>query len=380
MTDLLRCALPAQPDPALADAIAWPKLHGAAVQALAEARKRPSHAAGILSKWFRKARWLGSKERPIVQEAVYGVIRHESFLNRAGAWEDTERVEVWGKLVGGDRFEDMQPLSPAEDYASALSLGYRVAKEWLDRLGADEAAALGAAMAARAPLTLRANRLKVTREALAARLEDEGVTTHPTERAPDGLHVVGRVNLQGLGSFRDGWFEVQDEASQLLVNAVPINKGDRVLDLCAGAGGKALGLAARRANVTAYDIRDSALRELVKRANRAGAPIAIDTPAPAPVVLVDAPCSGTGRLRRDPALRWGLEAGAKVDAQAEILSGAAELVEPGGALVYATCSLLAEENDHPAPGPDFVEEDRQWLWPQREGTDGFFWVTWRRGG
>ena len=375
--DLLRCALPARPDPDLAHAIARPKLAGAAEQALAAARANRAYAAGVLAKWFRKNRWLGSKERPVVQEAVYGVIRHEALLTRAGAWDDAARVAAWGRLVGGDRFDALAPSTPAEDYATALSLGFRVAREWLEHLGPADAAALGAALSERAPLTLRANRLKVTREALAARLADEGVETAPTPHAPDGLFVLGRANLQGLESFRDGWFEVQDEASQLLVQAVPVDKDQRVLDLCAGAGGKSLGLAARRTRVTAFDVRDDALRELVKRARRAGAEIDIDEPQPAPVVLVDAPCSGTGRLRRDPALRWGLEPGALIDEQADILAGAAELVEPGGALVYATCSLLADENGHAAPD-GFEETERRWLWPHRDGTDGFFWVVWRR--
>lgn len=375
--DLLRCCLPDAPAPALAEAIQREKLLSGAVQALKAARQVRANPAGALSRWFRKNRWLGSKERPIVQEAAYGVIRHENLLTRAGAWEDADRVAAWGRLMAGERFPELASTTPAEDYATALSIGFRIASEWLERLGPEGAAALGGALSGRAPLTIRANRLKTDRDALAARLAEEGITTAPTAQAPDGLHITQRANLQALDSFREGWFEVQDEASQILVEAVPVEPGQRVLDLCAGAGGKSLGLAARGARVTAFDVRDDALRELVKRAERSGAPIAIDEPSAAPVVLVDAPCSGTGRLRRDPALRWGLEAGAHVPVQQELLAAAASLVEPGGCLVYATCSLLGEENDHPAP-EGFVEQERRWLWPHHDGTDGFFYAIWRR--
>lgn len=375
--DLLRCGLPTEPVPFLAEAIARPKLQDGAAQALAAARKQPRYAAGVLAKWFRKARWLGSKERPVVQEAVFGVVRHEHLLTRAGAHTDEDRIAAWGRLIGGDRFEGIDNTAPAEDFATALSLDYQTAAEWLDVLGPQEAAAFGAALSRRAPLCLRTNLLKTNRDALQARLEDEGIQTRHTHAAPHGLIVEGKANLQALQSFRDGWFEVQDEASQLLVEALPVEPGQRVLDLCAGAGGKSLGLAARRARVTAFDIRDDALRELVKRARRAGAAIDIDEPKPAPVVLVDAPCSGTGRLRRDPALRWGLEPGALVQEQQEILAAAAELVEPGGLLAYATCSLLEAEND-PVRPDGFEDVGHQWLWPHRDQTDGFFWAFFRR--
>ncbi len=376
--DLLRCALPAEPQPELAEAITRPKLRDGATQALAAARKQPRYAAGVLAKWFRKARWLGSKERPVVQEAVYGVIRHEHLLTRAGAHTDPDRIDAWGRLVGGDRFAAVSNTEPAEDFSTALSIGYQTAAAWLEHLGPAEAAAFGAAVSGRAALCLRTNLLKTNRAALQARLEDEGIQTRLTREAAHGLVVDGKANLQALPSFRDGWFEVQDEASQLLIEALPVEPGQRVLDLCAGAGGKSLGLAARRAKVTAFDVRDDALRELVKRARRAGAGIDIDEPKPAPVVLVDAPCSGTGRLRRDPALRWGLEPGALIEDQQAILAAAAELVEPGGLLAYATCSLLEAENSPSVP-PGFTEVERRWLWPHRDQTDGFFWAFFRRG-
>ncbi len=382
--DLLRAALPAEPDPALATAAERPRLREAALEALAAARSDHRRAASVLSRWFRKTRWLGSRDRPVVSAAVFGIIRHEHLLLRAGARSAEDLHAGWCRLAAGDRFAEIAALSPAEDLATALTLPYPVAAEWLTALGAQGAAALAASLTSQAPVTLRANALECSREQLAARLAEEGVTTRPTEQARCGLHVEGRRPLTGLRSFREGWFEVQDEASQLLAEAIPLQPGQQVLDVCAGAGGKSLALAARGARVQAWDIRDRALRELARRAERAGADVEIGPPEePAPVVLVDAPCSGVGRLRRDPALRWGLEVGAHVELQRQLLAEASEWVAPGGLLVYATCSLLSCENRHAptqdwSPG-DWTQTDERWLWPHAGGTDGFFWRMWRQG-
>lgn len=380
--DLLRCALPTEPDERLATVASKPFLRDAALEALGVARKKPAWATPALARFFRRARRLGSRDRRLVQDAVLGVIRHESFLLRAGLRGDEALLEGWGRLVAGDRFDDLAPGRPAEDYAAALSVGYRIARDWLELLGPDEAAAFAQAVNQRADVNLRANRIRCDREDLADRLAEEGVRTQPHPLAPDGLVVEGRANLTALRSFQDGWFEVQDASSQLLCEAIPVIKGQRLVDVCAGAGGKSLALAARGARVEAWDIREKALDELERRAFRAGARVRVQEPTPAPIVLVDAPCSGTGRLRRDPALRWGLEQGRHLDAQAELVEGAARLVEPGGLLVYATCSLLAEENAHAPPtgagGWELVESRE--LWPHRDGTDGFAWRTWRRTG
>lgn len=382
--DLLRCGLPASPDPALADAIAWPRRRRVALDALEAARARPSHASPILSQFFREDRRLGAKDRPVVTEAVYGVIRHEGLLDRLGATDDEARVEGWRRIVAGDRLPELESRGALADYAAALSLPEPIAAEWLDRLGVEEAAQLGAALAGRAPLVLRANRARVSREALARRLLAAGVATEPCARAPDGLRVLGRVNATALPGFREGLFEVQDEASQRLVEAmIPLlaeqGPRPRALDLCAGAGGKTLALAARGARVRAHDARSHALDELVRRARRAELVdlVRVGAPRPAPLVLVDAPCTGTGRLRRDPALRWGLRPDAFLAIQASLLAQGAALVEPGGVLVYATCSMLSAENAH-EPGPGWERIEAVELWPHRDGTDGFAWRIWRR--
>ncbi len=381
--DLLRCALPAEPDPELAARARRPFLRDAALEALAAARAEPRRATPVLARWFRKARRLGSRDRKVVAEAVYGVIRHEHLLLRAGARAPEELHEGWCRLVEGWRLPELPAASPAEDLATALSLPWPLAREWVDRLGVEEAARLGAALSRRAPVVLRANRARTDRDALAARLAEEGVTTRPFPGLPDALVVEGTVQVEALPAWREGLFEVQDASSQALVEAVAAAADGRpVLDLCAGAGGKSLGLAARGLPVRAFDTREDALGRLRRRAGRAGLSVEVGPPRPAPVVLVDAPCSGTGRLRREPALRWRLELGAHRPLQRALLAQAAELVEPGGLLVYATCSLARADNDHapPADGPAFEPVEERWLWPHRDGTDGFAWRTWRRVG
>ena len=378
-TDLLRCALP-EPDAELAAFSRRPFIRTAALEALKAARKRPSHATPALAHFFRTTRRLGSRDRRTVQEAVYGVIRHQGILLRAGLHTDEDLLEGWARLMEGETFPELAPGRPAEDLASALSVGYRLAAGWLERLGDVEAAALARALQGRPAVHLRANRLRCDRDALAERLSGEGVETTRLDGTPDGLAVVGRANLQASPSFREGWFEVQDASSQRFCAALPLGRGQRVVDVCAGAGGKSLALAARGARVEAWDIRDDALRELDRRAARAGAEIRIEEPSPAPVVLVDAPCSSTGRLARDPALRWGLEQDRHLAVQRELLDAASALVEPGGVLAYSTCSLVAAEQAHTPPddtGPWRLEEDVV-LWPHESGTDGFSWRFWRR--
>lgn len=377
--DLLRCALP-DADPALAAFSRRPFIREAALEALAAARKRPSHATPALAHYFRTTRRLGSRDRRTVQEAVYGVIRHEGILLRAGLHTDPDLLDGWARLMEGDTFPDIAPGRPAEDLAAALSVGYRLAAGWLERLGPDPAAALARALQSRPAVHLRANRLRCARAALVERLSEEGIETAPIDGLSDGLALVGRANLAASPAFRDGWFEVQDASSQRFCAALPLERGQRVVDVCAGAGGKSLALAARGARVEAWDIREDALEELDKRARRAGADITITEPTGAPLVLVDAPCSSTGRLARDPALRWGLEQDRHLDAQAELLEAAAALVEPGGRLAYATCSLVAAEQAQAPPDERgaWIREQDTVLWPHESGTDGFSWRVWRR--
>jgi 16S rRNA (cytosine967-C5)-methyltransferase len=277
-------------------------------------------------------------------------------------------------------------------------------------------------MAMPAPLDIRANLLKTTRESARTALAAEGIETEPTPFSPWGLRVPDRRPVTATGAFRDGLVEVQDEGSQLIVLLTGARAGMRVADYCAGAGGKTLALAAamgNRGRITACDVSAKRLEGAVRRLRRAGVDNAErhllepgDRWAKRRAgafdrVLVDAPCTGTGTWRRNPhaRLRTGpaelLELLLK---QAAILDAAAGLVRPGGGrLVYATCSLLPAEDEEQvraflARHPDFSLLPPSVAWaeagmsepppgegeflltsPARHGTDGFFAAILKRG-
>ena len=261
------------------------------------------------------------------------------------------------------------------------------------------------------PITLRVNRLRTTRDALGERLRSEGLETRPGALSPLALHVVGpRPNLYGLASLREGLFEVQDEGSQLLGLLVEARPGETVLDLCAGAGGKTLLLGAALENqgrLLAYDPDAERLERLLQRRARAGVSNIHVLRAPpdgvlADRVLVDAPCSELGSLRRGPDLRFRIDPGALARlprVQFDILARARRLVRPGGRLVYATCTLHHAENEAVvsaflreapefrlvAPGagwldPSCVRDGFLFCAPHLHGTDGFFAAVLERVG
>jgi len=372
MTDLLRSALPAEIDEALLGAIERDWIVKQAVDGLAEARRAPSFATVNLARWFRKNRSLGSRDRRLVADLVHGVIRHEALLLRAGARDSEALVKGAGAIAAGERYESLDAHTPAEDFATALNVPGPVAGEWLETLGVEGAAALAACMNRRPPVDIRVNTLKTDRPSLQASLKEEGVETTLGDEIETHLEVIGRANLLNTQAFRDGLFEVQDRSSQAMCAALPLSPGMTVVDLCAGAGGKSLALAARGVMVRATDVRSRALDELKKRTRRAGASVVVEQPSQADMVLVDAPCSGSGRLRRNPAIRWGLTDQRHLRTQAELMLEASDFVRPGGMLVYATCSLFSRENEHPTP-PGFKATASQTLWPHIDGSDGFYW-------
>jgi 16S rRNA (cytosine967-C5)-methyltransferase len=299
--------------------------------------------------------------------------------------------------------------------------------DWLaERLAAalDPAAleSLGAALLRPAPLDLRVNLLRTDPAAALAALAAEGIAAQPLAIAPLALRVEGKPGLERTAAFRDGLVEVQDAGSQLLAHLVAPRRGQTVVDFCAGAGGKTLALAALlrgSGQVFACDVSAARLSRMRARLARSGAsnvqPFGIDSERDpkldrlagrADAVLVDAPCSGTGTLRRNPDLKWRFDPGslpALGASQRAILAAAARLVRPGGALIYATCSLLPEENDavrrhfeHEHPGwvaesaaeslarqsvrlPATAEVDGALsLRTDLHGTDSFYAVRWLR--
>jgi 16S rRNA (cytosine967-C5)-methyltransferase len=407
-----------------------------------------------LAEAFRSQRSLGSKERRFVSETLFGVVRHARRIDHglaaagvslATRAPDLERLVAYLLLEEGLSPHGAAELLPGVDWQRALAADAALADEpnpsrrlalrhslpdWLAaRLWADhgaEAEALAQELGRRAPMTVRANLLRGSRAELAAALAAERVATHPGELGPWALHCDTRANLFGLSAFRQGRFEVQDEGSQLCAELVAPPPRGLVIDYCAGAGGKTLAIAAMlgsRGRIIATDIDARKLAELRRRARRAGAsnvqaielssgeqaawPPALERlHGSADRVLVDAPCTGVGALRRNPEARWRLDPASPMRMAAteiEIASRALALVRPGGRLIYATCSVLAAENREVVRRllerhPDFSIMPVKEIWgkerasrvsdasgemlellPHRHGTDGFFAAVLRRG-
>ncbi len=398
-----------------------------------------------LSTTFRREKWLGAHERRFVGEVLYGLVRHLRRIDAALARgrktsrppRDLERLIallVLERLIEPARAARVVPeldwraaatiddaiagerrLAPRVALAASLPdwLAARLCADW-----GDEAEPLARALNQRAPMTVRANTLVLgpdPRDELALELARAGLETRAGRWCDTALIVESRTNLFGLEAFQRGAMEAQDEGSQLLAELATAGAGDRplVVDLCAGAGGKTLAMAARlagRGRIVAADVDARKLDELRRRARRArvsnaqalpiegGAwPPALDAVrGRADVVLVDAPCSGIGALRRNPEARWRLreaDLAGFAARQREILDGAVTLLAPGGRLVYATCTLLAVENEEVVAGlcaarPELarVPLDRVLgaraatlgrgsaftVAPHTHGTDGFF--------
>jgi 16S rRNA (cytosine967-C5)-methyltransferase len=391
-----------------------------------------------LATTFRKETWIGGHERRFISETLYGLVRHlrriDLALERGRRIKkpprDLERLLallVLDGLIEPARAAKLEPdldwraVQTVDDaIAGERKLARRIAlaaslPDWLaDQLVADwddEAEALALALNQRAPMTVRANSLVCDRDALAAELEREGLATHPARWSDTALVVDSRTNLFASAAFKRGAMEAQDEGSQLLADlAVPADPKSLVIDYCAGAGGKTLAIAARLANrgrIVATDVDGKKLEELRRRARRGhvsnAQAIAIDggrwpreldqLRAKADVVFVDAPCSGIGALRRNPEARWRLRAddiSAFAARQREIMAAAIQLAAPGARVVYATCSLLAAENDDVARSLAGVEpvalaqvlgDERATalgrngaftVAPHTHGTDGFY--------
>jgi len=303
-----------------------------------------------------------------------------------------------------DALATPEPDDPAERLALRRSLPLWLAQRWIDQLGLAEADALAEASNRPAPACLRANRLRIDRERLQRRLAKEGVPSRLSDWAPDGLVLLGRGNLFGLDAWREGLFEVQDEASQRAAHRLGVQPDETVVDLCAGSGGKTLALAAAMrldgtatsGRLIAVDIDGQRLTNQRVRLQRAGVvgveqrcgdategPLLADLDGRCDAVLVDAPCSELGVLRRSPDARWRLQPG-EIDRwaalQRRLLARGRRLVRPGGRLLYATCSIDRAENEAVAwPLPSgWSDEGSETLWPHRQGCDGFFAALSRR--
>ncbi len=401
----------------------------AAAEALTLALKFDRPADSVLHDFFREHRSLGGRDRAFVADSVYGVLRRKRTADHLAPDAAPRHLLLayLARVCGASVRELAGATNPNEQSWLAqvkaapldgLSLAARAElPDWAaERLGRqhDEAAliALARGLNEPAPMDLRVNMLKTDREAVRRELAESGIEAAPTPYSPAGLRVRERPALNRHRLFLEGEIEVQDEGSQILCHLVAPRRQELVVDFCAGAGGKSLMLGAMmhsQGRLYAFDISTARLNRLKPRLKRSGLsnlfPHSIDSENDIRVkrlagkidrVLVDAPCSGLGTLRRNPDLKWRQsprsveELKAK---QAAILRAAARLVKPGGRLIYATCSLLAEENEEIVGV--FLKERAEFrqldcatilrearipldtgpflrLFPHVHGTDGFF--------
>ncbi|QHE75389.1 RsmB/NOP family class I SAM-dependent RNA methyltransferase [Hydrogenophaga sp. PBL-H3] len=397
-------------------------------------------ADAVVARHFRENRSLGSRERATLSDTVYSILRQRlkfEWLARSGSGSKWRRLAILA--FPGDRDFIKSALTESEktwlDHCDAVTDADLMAPhrhnlpEWLatalrEQVG-DEFDALVASLNLPASLDLRVNVLKAKREAVLASLQKAGLSGAATPYSPLGIRLQGKPSLAKLPAFTEGEVEVQDEGSQLLALLLDAKRGEMVVDFCAGAGGKTLAIGAAMRNsgrLYAFDTSGHRLDALKPRLARSGLsnvhPVAIAHERDDRIkrlagkidrVLVDAPCSGLGTLRRSPDLKWRQTpqtVAAQAELQLAILNSAARLLKPGGRLVYATCSLLKQENEEvcaafeaahaefevvPAAGLlDTAQvqnaaslcqgDEGRWLrlWPHRHATDGFFAAVWRK--
>lgn len=386
-------------------------------------------ADAVLSRYFRERHVLGPQDRAFVAEAVFGVLRRKMLFDHL-APQATPRqlVLLWLTRIAGFSGREVAGLCTAEEKQwlnatraqqnAAMPLSVEAdLPEWIvARLLQDHdetfIRALGRTLQESAPLDLRVNTLRATREAVLEKLAADGIAATPTPWSPIGVRIKGKPSISRHPLFTSGAVEVQDEGSQLLGYLLAPRRSDLVVDFCAGAGGKTLMLGAlmhSQGRIYAFDVSPKRLEHLKPRLKRSGLsnlhPLVIAHENDTKVkrlagkidrVLVDAPCSGLGTLRRNPDLKFRQSPQAVTELvakQTAILKSAARLLKLGGRLVYATCSLLPEENqqivaDFLAIHPDFITLDcadllrRQGIalecgqhfqiWPHIHHTDGFF--------
>lgn len=360
-----------------------------------------AHAEKTLGGWARRSRFAGSKDRAALRDHVFGVLRcWRSYAALGGA--GTGRGLMVGALraQGSDPEEFFtgeghapEPLSAAERAAGSAPTGAARLDlpDWLWPLfeaslgDAAEDAAL--ALRSRAPVMLRVNLRQGDSAQAIAHLANEGIVAQPHDIASTALHVTeGERKISGSACYNDGLVELQDGSSQAAMARLEIAPGARVMDYCAGGGGKVLALAARvEGAFFAHDTAPQRMKDLPVRAKRAGVRVDIVETArlrdegPFDLVLCDAPCSGSGTWRRTPEAKWALtpeRLNELTSIQRQILQDAAPLVTPGGVLAYATCSLFADENQ--ATISHFLNKNPEWeiidetRFAISEAGDGFY--------
>ena len=379
----------------------------AVVESLEQIFQEKKYADKVIEKTLKKDTRWGARDRKFIAETTYDIVRWYRFFRSV---TNAKGDDFWTLLAAWCASRDID----LPDWKEFSGIPYRQFKEkvtqnhpvrkinesipdWLDELGEQE---LGkrwdaelTALNEEAKVVLRVNTLKTTLPELQQKLEEQEVFTEVDKRFPDALILEERQNVFQLPEFKEGLFEVQDAGSQAISQFVNPTPGARIIDACAGGGGKTLHLAAlskSKGKIIAMDTEQWKLDELKKRARRAGVSTVearlIDSSKvikrlekTADVVLLDVPCSGIGVLKRNPDAKWKLSPAFVDDvkkAQQEILSSYSMMVKPGGTLVYATCSVLYSENEEQikkfvTENESFELKEEKRIWPS-EGFDGFY--------
>jgi 16S rRNA (cytosine967-C5)-methyltransferase len=418
--------------------------HTQEVLRLIRSSERPADA--VIDSFFRSHKYLGSHDRRFIAETTYGTLRHlrlceavvqqtmgssansisednayslliAAYLISIEKRNDISENSIPSTLKNSQlrhqikdilqKFRSVEwkfPAGNVERLALQYSFQVWMVEKFVSQYGQLEAEELCQSLNLQAPLAIRVNTLKTTVDTCRQQLQEEGIDTAIVPNTPCALLLRKRVNVFSLKSFKQGLFEVQDVGSQMLPLLVDPKPTERLLDACAGAGGKTLQFAAlmkNRGEIVAGDIHKHRLDELRKRSRRAGAhnirvkefenltDLAEDYAAYFDKVFIDAPCTGVGTIRRNPGMKWTVtpetlkELAVK---QTQIVESCAPLVKRGGRLIYATCSLFKEENedvieDFTTRHPEFIVKPFQFfslesrfvrLFPHRNGTDGFF--------
>lgn len=373
------------------------------------------YADKVVQKVLRFDKRWGARDRGFIAETTYEMVRYKRlYAEIADVKEPFSRPDlfrmwaVWAVLKGIP-LPDWKQIEPTPerrikgkfDELSKIRKFREAVPDWIDELcekslGEKLWTAEIAKLNEPAEVILRTNTLKTTKEALRKGLLDEGILAEPIRGYPLALRLPERANVFVTESFKNGFFEVQDASSQLVAEMLDVKPGQRVVDTCAGAGGKSLHIAALMENkgqLIAMDIYGSKLKELKRRARRNGAhniePREIDSTkvfkklyGSADRVLIDAPCTGLGVIRRNPDTKWKMQPeflDKITQTQREILGSYSKILKPGGKMVYATCSILPQENRDQVKsflssedGADFSLISEKKIYASKSGYDGFY--------
>jgi 16S rRNA C967 or C1407 C5-methylase (RsmB/RsmF family) len=347
-----------------------------------------------LSDYFRSHKSLGSHDRRYIGETVYSLVRWKSLFDQVDPEDSTSQrihllekqpIEEWAK----ERF--------LSEWAKRGTTPFLLQK-LIDAYGPEEGRSLAEILNTPALITVRANLMKTTRETLIEKWTSK-FQVRPGSRSLTAIHFAKREPLFTLPEFKEGLFEVQDEGSQLVAQLIQAKSGDRILDYCSGSGGKMLAVAPAmkgKGEIYLHDIRTNALKEAQKRLRRAGIQNAQTLEPGHPTlpklygkmdwVLADVPCSGTGTLRRNPDMKWKIDAPMierLIEEQRSIIAKAVRYMKPTGKLVYATCSILPEENEQQIDyflknSPLVLDREPLRILPEQGGCDGFFAAVFRK--